>query len=153
MAAPKNNLYALGNNGGRPPHYETPEALEEKAIAYFDLCLIEKSKPTITGIALYLGFNSLSSMFDYSKREEFSAIIRRIRLVVANGYEQGLDTFKYGGAIFALTNIDKDNWKNAKSTDITTGGEKLNSSSIDLSKLSDDTLAAIERDIAQSSKS
>lgn len=152
MAAPKKNLYALGNNGGRPPHYKTAEELEKKVIEYFDKCVEDKEMPTVTAMALFLGFSSLTSFYDYSHRaEEFSNVIKRARLCVAVGYEKNLDSFKYGGAIFALTNIDKDNWKNAKSTDITSGGEKINNS-IDLSKLSDETLAAIEADITSRSK-
>ena len=34
MAAAKGNKYALGNSGGRPPKYNSPEELEDKCIKY-----------------------------------------------------------------------------------------------------------------------
>ena len=36
MPAPKGNKYALGNNGGRPRKYETPEDMELKIVEYFE---------------------------------------------------------------------------------------------------------------------
>jgi len=153
MAAPKKNQFALGNKGGRPPIYETADLLEDKISQYFDDCVKDKESPTITGLTLFLGFSCINSLYDQCQRgDEFSGIIKRARLAVAHSYEKNLDTFKYGGAIFALTNIDKDNWKNAKTTDITSGGEKL-TNTIDLSKLSDETLKLIESDILKSNKS
>ena len=71
MPAPKGNTYALGNNGGRPPIYETPQELEEKINEYFD-SLGENDKPTITGLCLYCGFACRDSFYDYQKNEEFS---------------------------------------------------------------------------------
>ena len=38
MAAPVGNKYALGNNGGRPRIYNTPEELEKKIQDYFNHC-------------------------------------------------------------------------------------------------------------------
>lgn len=36
MAAPKGNLYGLGNNGGRPREFPTPEDMEKKVNEYFE---------------------------------------------------------------------------------------------------------------------
>lgn len=102
MAAQNGNTYALGNNGGRPALYETPEELKNKVIAYFDYCILNNTKTTITGLALYLGFSSRSSLDDYVKRgEEFSYIVKRAKLAVENGYELSGGTFD----IFALKNM------------------------------------------------
>jgi hypothetical protein len=114
MAPPIGNKYALGNDGGRPAHYETPEALREKCISFFDYCNDQKVKATITGLALYLGFASRSSFDDYDKRnDEFSYIIKRAKLAVENSYELSGQTID----IFALKNMG---WKDKSEMDIRT---------------------------------
>lgn len=105
MPAPAGNTYALGNNGGRPAHYDTPEEFAAAVIDYFDYCKTHTEKTTITGLCLYLGFASRSTLDDYVKKdEEFSYIAKRAKLAVENGYE------KSGGVIdiFALKNMG---WK------------------------------------------
>ncbi|GAB2539957.1 terminase small subunit [Rufibacter soli] len=150
MAAPKENRYAVGNNGGRPPHYDTPEQLMEAVDGYFvyiegewhevevevkDPKTGKKSKrkekvwdrlpepATITGLALYLGFGSRASLDDYEKREEFSYIIKKGRARVEHGYEKALHMQSPTGAIFALKNMG---WKDKTETDLTTKGESFN---------------------------
>ena len=104
MAAPFQNKYALGNKGGRPPLFESAEALEALVIKYFTVCAQKDEKSTITGLALYLGFDSRQSLYDYEEKEEFAYIIRRAKLAVENGYELSGTTFD----IFALKNMG---WK------------------------------------------
>lgn len=116
MAAPKGNRYALGNNGGRPRTYETPEDLEMKVMGFFEEAAENKWDLTITGLALYLGFTSRNMLYEYSAREEFSGIIKRAQLAIENGYEHGLHTFKYGGAVFALKNMG---WKDQQDQNVT----------------------------------
>jgi hypothetical protein len=108
------NKYALGNNGGRPAHYETPEELREKCIAFFERCEEKKEKATVTGLCLFLGFASRSSLDDYDKRgDEFSYIIKRAKLAVENSYEMSGGTFD----IFALKNMG---WKDKTEMDVRT---------------------------------
>lgn len=114
MAAPPGNKYALGNSGGRPAHYDTPEALATECQAYFDWCRENMEKATITGLVLFLGFCSRSSLDDYEKRgEEFSFIIKRANMAVQNSYELSGQTFD----IFALKNMG---WKDR--SDVGLGG-------------------------------
>lgn len=114
MAAPVGNKYAIGNEGGRPAHYESPEELHIKCIAFFDSCIESGEKATITGLALFLGFASRSSFDDYEKRnDEFSYIIRRSKLAVENSYEQSGQTID----IFALKNMG---WKDKSEVDVRT---------------------------------
>ena len=64
---------------------------------------IEKNEisPTICGIALYLGFASRQSMYDYENKIEFAYVIKRIRLSMEEFYESNL--FRNpAGSIFAL---------------------------------------------------
>lgn len=102
MAAPKGNKYALGGNEGRPAKYTTPEDLAAKVIEYFSDCDEAKYKATVTGLVLYLGFASRSSLDDQEKRgEDFSYIIKRAKLAVENSYELSGQSFD----IFALKNM------------------------------------------------
>ena len=101
MAAPKRNLFALGNNGGRPPKYETAEEIHDKCTEYFESCIELEEKITITGLALFLGFCSRKSLYEYEKKEEFRYIIKNAMLVVENSYESKGTNFD----IFALKNM------------------------------------------------
>lgn len=109
MAAAPHNKYAIGNKGGRPPIYNSPEELATEIHNYFE----QGSKATITGLALFLGFESRSSLDDYSKRsDEFSFIIKRAKLAVENSYEQSGQAFD----IFALKNMG---WRDKVETGFT----------------------------------
>ena len=61
--------------------------------------------PSLTGLALYLGFESRQSVYDYEKRSEYSYTIKRARLMVEAAYEQALLSKYSTGAIFALKNF------------------------------------------------
>lgn len=148
MAAEKGSKYALGNDGGRPRLFESAEELIAEIDSYFIYIEGESHEvkhsitdpdgktteykstvwdrhpepATITGLALFLGFCSRQSLFDYEKNDKFSYIIKKARLRVENEYEKKLDRDKPTGAVFALKNMG---WSDR--TDITTGGEKIES--------------------------
>lgn len=127
MGAPKNNKFALNNNGGRPPIYDNPEDLIEKIIDYFEHIKGEvdaeeefiltgegvkvtnytrhPEEPTITGLALHLGFACKTSLHDYRKKKEFSYPIKRAISIIEQSYEKGLREKNFGGSIFALKNM------------------------------------------------
>lgn len=102
----KGNLFSVGNTGGRPPEYDNPEAMEKKIAEYLDWEDQWKNTSakgegkgiyTLSGVALYLGFASLQSLYDYEKRSsEFSYIINRFRLFMKHWNEQKL----YWGGTF-----------------------------------------------------
>jgi len=120
MAAPKGNKFALGLvNSGRHPEYPDIESLINKTSEYFSYCLQENEKITITGLALFLGFESRQSFYDYEKKEEFTYIIKRARLAVENSYETHGQTID----IFALKNMG---WKDEQHFDHTTDGKAFN---------------------------
>lgn len=154
MASPKYNYYTFGNNSGRPRHYKTPEDMEAKIIEYFEHCVEIKEDITVSGLILYLGFSHREALKDYEAREGYSDIIKKARNAICYAYEKKLHSFQFGGAIFALTNIDRDNWKNSQHKDITTGGDKINSQEdkIDLATLTDEELEFLERIKSKSSK-
>lgn len=117
MAAPKGNLYALGNNGGRPPIYDNAQDLEKLIFKYFEYILGEKGEreiekivkdsegnpkvlkvkeenwirkpepPTVTALSIFLGFADKSSLYEYKKKKEFSYSIKRAITCVENYHE------------------------------------------------------------------
>lgn len=114
---------------GRPAIFETDEELQDKVVAYFEyikgdfhneteivkgepvtrtICDRHSETPSITGLALFLGFESRQSIYDYESKGEFSYTIKRARLRVEASYEQFLLTQASTGAIFALKNFG---WK------------------------------------------
>lgn len=123
MGAPKGNKFAVGlTTNGRPPMFKNVGEITIKINEYFLSLLDEEQKeyierPTITGLALYLGFCSRQSLHDYVKREDFSYIIKRANQVVAMSYEEMLLTKLSTGAIFALKNMG---WEDRQSIDQTT---------------------------------
>ena len=101
---------------GRPPLYKTVEELEAKIDEYFTNCpdqksiltktgLIDIPCPTITGLALFLGFCSRGTMYEYeNKNPDFSDTIKKARSKMEVIYEQLLQDGN-SGAIFALKNF------------------------------------------------
>ena len=128
MAAPKGNKFALGiTDTGRPPVFENENNLKKRIEDYFDSLIDEETqeytkRPTMTGMALFLGYASRQSMYDNAKKEEFSYIITRAQQVIAMSYEEMLLTKVSSGAIFALKNMG---WKDKTETDITSAGNEL----------------------------
>lgn len=90
---------------GQPRKYKTPEELEQAVDKYFEIT--PEARQTITGIALYLGFVSRQSFYDYEELEGYSYIIKKARLMVENSYEQTLRSkdIPATGSIFALKNM------------------------------------------------
>jgi len=123
MAAAIGNKYALGNNGGRPPVFKTAKELEEKIIEYFDYCTDNKVTITICGLALFVGFNSRTSFYDYGDKQEFMYIIKKARTVVEMCYEERLSGNSPTGAIFALKNME---WKDSQTFDHLNNGNSFN---------------------------
>ena len=100
MPAPKGNKFALGlENSGRPPIYPDNEEgfnkVKEKCIEFFDNCMENEEKATITGLALFLGFSSRGTLNEYAKKKEFSDVIKRAMLTVENSYEKSGTTVSY----------------------------------------------------------
>jgi hypothetical protein len=131
MAAPKGNKYAIGNRGGRPPLYETPEKLGKEIDRYFEyikgekerktmlvmdqltnksemkeveVWIREKEKPTMFGLLLFLGFHSMQAFDHYEeKNDEFLITISRGKQRIAKWYEECLTEKGIArGAAFAL---------------------------------------------------
>ena len=105
---------------GRPPKYKDAKELQNEITKYFEDGMrtrtviigpttnrtqIEIPVPTITGLALFLGFESRQSFYDYEKKPEFSHSIKRARTFIEREYEEQLKFGNPSGAIFALKNF------------------------------------------------
>jgi len=88
---------------GRPPKYKTSEEIEAAISKYWDS--LGKDKPTVTGLALFLGFESRQSFYRYENDGEFSYTIKKARLKIESIYEQNLHSGNATGSIFALKNF------------------------------------------------
>lgn len=91
--------------GGRQPFYKTADELQTKVDEYFSTDKGQK-KPTISGLAYHLGFESRQSFYDYEKKPGFTYTIKRARLRIEETYEGNLHDSAAGGSIFALKNMD-----------------------------------------------
>jgi len=141
--------------GGRPPVFSSTEEAEKKISEYWDYIQGEftekevevktkkgtKTKkikewsrhpehPTITGLALFLGFESRQSFYDYESKGEFTYAIKRARLAIEKRYEQVLFSTTPTGAIFALKNFgwrDKQEIETDGKVEVTVKYEKRDS--------------------------
>lgn len=147
------------NKGGRPAFYKTPEELQEKIDEYFEVqCadeimldsnnativdvkgrpVIHYNPPTLSGLALFLGFVDRCSLYDYRDRkcekkteetdcmhekrleitQEFSHTIKKALARIEDYAEKQLHIGNSTGAIFWLKNRG---WKDK--TEVETSGE------------------------------
>ena len=115
MAAPRGNLFAIGNNGGRPPKFDNAEELQRKIAEYLDWEDENKNRDakgvgkgiyTVSGCALFLGFASRNSFYDLEKSVEFKYTITRFRLFMTHWNEQKLYYMgTYAGSSLWLRNF------------------------------------------------
>ena len=137
---------------GRPVLYETEEQLQKIIDEYFEYCdnravkavnkdgneyFISSPAPyTMSGLARRLGM-SRETLVQYSKKEEFSDAIMRARDRVQEDVENRLmETKNEKGAIFNLTN--NFGWRTKTETDITSGGEKIETNTIVFTNFKDE---------------
>ena len=102
---------------GRPLMFGTPAELEAKINKYFEECpdkttaisddgtVIVIPAPTISGLALYLGFCDRYSMWEYEQKPQFTSTIKKARARITNMYEAQLMRHSCTGAIFMLKNL------------------------------------------------
>lgn len=124
---------------GRPPKYRCKEEIEEKIDAYFKSCegeilkdsdgetvfnkfgnpvIINQRPPTITGLALALGFTSRQALLNYQAKKEFVDTITRAKArVEAYAEERLFDRDGSNGAQFSLRNNFK-GWNEKQITEL-----------------------------------
>lgn len=124
---------------GRPPRYKSREEIEEKIEAYFKSCegeilkdddgktffnkfgnpvIINQRPPTVTGLALALGFTSRQALLNYQAKKEFVDTITRAKArVEAYAEERLFDRDGSNGAQFSLRNNFK-GWNEKQITEL-----------------------------------
>lgn len=130
---------AAGKTVGRPPKYKSKEEIEEKIDAYFKECegevlkdeegkpvlnrfgnpvIINSKPPTVTGLALALGFTTRLSLLNYQGKKEFMNTITRAKSMIEAYTEQRLfDRDGTSGAQFSLKNNFK-GWNERQITEL-----------------------------------
>jgi len=111
-------------------YFKSAQKLDELIGQYFDAIIpvdeteeIKTSKktardfPTISGLALHLGFSSTQEMEDYELRGKYAEKIKRARLRVMADYEKKLHVTSSTGAIFALKSMGWNDRPEAKSVE------------------------------------
>jgi hypothetical protein len=117
---------------GRPPTFESPAEMQKKVDAYFrkcagrtvkdkktgrpllnkwgDVVVVGKRPPTVTGLALALGFLTRKSLLDYEgKNAEYERILMKAKSRIEQYNEERLyDRDGCRGAQFNLQNNFKD---------------------------------------------
>ncbi len=129
------------NKGGRPPKFSSVKKMQEKIDEYFAKCegevlkngknepllnkhgqavIVGRKPPTMTGLALHLGFQSRQSLLNYeSKDERFLDTITRACARVEQYTEEALfDKNTAAGAKFSLANNFK-GWKERQDLEVT----------------------------------
>jgi hypothetical protein len=89
----------------RPRMYNDEVELQEEILKYFEKCNTSNERPTVTGLALFLGFASKQSLYDYEKNDKFSYPIKRALTMIECELEKRLENQSVSGIIFALKNM------------------------------------------------
>ena len=105
----------------RPPKYQTAAELQKKIDEYFDTLYIT-TPVTITGLCLFLGFESRQAFYHLENNDKFSYTIKRARTRIENHYEKLLQGNSVAGPIFALKNLG---WSDRQEIDHTSKGESI----------------------------
>lgn len=93
----------------KPPKNAKDDNVLEDVIVYDR----QPEPPTITGLALFIGFNSRQEFEEHEKTPKFAALLRRARLKIEAEYEKKLHLTSAAGAIFALKSLG---WNDDKET-------------------------------------
>ena len=95
---------------GRPPKYSDPEKFQAKIDEYFDKITTKDGEwikpPTVSGLALFLGFLDRKSMYHYRDKDDFYAPVKTaIARIESFHEEQAAGGDRCAGNIFILKNF------------------------------------------------
>jgi len=103
--------------GGRPATYTDPLELQTDIDLFFAECTGKGERPTVTGLALFLGFCDKKSLYDYRDKEGglFLHPIKRALTKIEYELEKRLENNSVAGIIFGLKNMG---WTDKTQTEI-----------------------------------
>lgn len=112
----------------RRPDYSAPEEIIAEALLFFRQCEKRDSRPTVTGLALWLGYSGRAALCRAAEAGEgrLGDAIRRAKSVVAMWREGQLGSGKDAGHMFVLKNMG---WKDEQRREIS-GGVRLDHSGL-----------------------
>jgi hypothetical protein len=125
---------------GQPAYYKNKEEMQDRVDLYFFACEYNKNpndnllanlpdaakkivkevdnrRPTVTGLALALGFTSRQALLHYQATDNFFDTVTKAKARIEAYVEEQLFEGHANGAKFSLTNNFKD-WEDKKSQDI-----------------------------------
>jgi hypothetical protein len=131
---------------GRPPKYQTAEQMQHAIDLYFLACKahqkgehdlfdglsdedmkiinsVDDMYPSVTGMAILLGFTSRNALLNYEEKDEFIGTIKAAKLRIENAIEQRLFFQNATGSIFNLKN--NYGWVDKTEQDVTSKGEQI----------------------------
>jgi len=135
---------------GRPRIVKTAEELKDGVNSYYNSIIKTKIteegeevkyfyRPTITGLALHLGYATRQSIYDNQNSDaEFSYILKKATTFIEQYHEESLDSKNVAGHVFALKNMG---WSDK--TEIET--KEVKEEVIDISKFTDKDLDTYEK--------
>lgn len=126
LSRPRNFLRGESMPAGRPPKYTSADEIQELIDKYFIDCdghteldsdgnaicdknglpiIVGAKPPTVTGLALALGFNTRLALINYQGKREFANTITRAKTYIEEYAERRLfDRDGVNGAKFSLIN-------------------------------------------------
>ena len=136
-------------------YFKSAQKLDEQISLYFKVTTpatetvetktskkTDRDFPTISGLALHLGFPSTQEMEEYELRGKYAEKVRRARLRVIADYEKKLHVTSSTGAIFALKSMGWNDRPEPKPVD-----EKVNNVVKVTIVTSGPTLASSEKEV------
>lgn len=135
---------------GRSPKYNKPEKMQHAIDLYFKSCRarqvsddkymafyeqlndddkaivdrVDDVYPSVTGMAILLGFTSRNALLNYEENDKFIGTIKAAKVRIENAIEQRLFYNNPTGSIFNLKN--NYGWVDKIESDVTTKGESIN---------------------------
>jgi hypothetical protein len=110
---PFNLRNTIQKAGGRPKLFQSEDELIEQINQYFN----EEDKPTLAGLAYFIGIDR-QTLYNYKKQDKFFGVIKKARDHIESIYEARLlYSDKPTGVIFALKNM---NWSDRQEITQTT---------------------------------
>jgi len=94
--------YTLEPRPSKNPKYNANRAADEIKVTPTKPAGDKYDPPTIAGLALFLGFDSLLDFSTYEARGKYPHYLKRARLLITASYEKKLHNTNASGAIFAL---------------------------------------------------
>ncbi|MBB3057246.1 terminase small subunit [Mucilaginibacter gotjawali] len=103
-----NRIDAYFNLSNEAPQNEKKSKGKTEPAQLSEATARDAEPATLSGLALYLGFNSLAAFEDYEQKGEFAPALQRARLRLQAIYERRLLQQSPTGAMFALKSFGWD---------------------------------------------